>query len=89
MLTIAGIDHAEILSRIGERDLVLKSAPPEIVAMYDISPYAATEPYLRFLREKMLVEFRDFLSGQRAGNQAVQDAAEILRAAENLGGASR
>lgn len=84
LLTVSGIEHADLLSRISERDLVAKSAPAEIVAAYDISPYAATEPYLRFLRESMLAEFRDFLSGQRAGNQAVRDAAEVLRAAEEL-----
>lgn len=84
LLTVPGIDHVDLLSRIGERDLVAKSAPAEIVAAYDRSPYAATEPYLRFLRESMLAEFRDFLSGQRAGNQAVRDAAEVLRAAEDL-----
>ena len=84
LLTISGIDHAEVLPRLGERDLVAKSAPAEIVAAYDSNPYAATEPYLRFLRESMLTEFQDFLSGQRAGNQAVRDAAEVLRAAEEL-----
>ena len=31
----------------------------------------------------MLTQFRNFLSGQRAGNLAVQDAAEILHAAED------
>lgn len=84
LLTLSGIDHAEVLSRFNERDLVEKSAPEEILAVYDRSPYAGTEPYLRFLREKMLAEFRDFLSGQRAGNQAVQNAAQILKAAEDL-----
>lgn len=84
LLTIPGIDHAEVLSRFNERDLVEKSAPQEILAGYDESPYAGTEPYLRFLRERMLAEFREFLSGQRAGNQAVQDAAQILHAAEDL-----
>lgn len=84
LLTLHGIDHAEMLSRFNERDLVKKSAPEEILALYDQSSYAGTEPYLRFLREKMLSEFREFLSGKRAGNQAVQDAAQILRAAEDL-----
>lgn len=84
LLTLSGIDHAEVLSQFSERNLVAKSAPAEIVAAYDESPYAATEPYLRFLREKMLAEFREFLSGHRAGNQAVRDAAEILHAAEDL-----
>ena len=84
LLTLHGIDHAEVLSRFNERDLVEKSAPEEILALYDESPYAGTEPYLRFLREKMLAEFREFLSGQRAGNQAAQDAAQMLHAAEDL-----
>lgn len=84
LLTLSGIDHAEVLSRFNERDLVEKSAPEEILSAYDENPYAGTEPYLRFLREKMLAEFREFLSGQRAGNQAVQDAAQILHAAEDL-----
>jgi len=84
LLSVPGIDHAEILSRFDERDLVEKSAPARILALYDKSPYHATEPYLRFLREKMLAEFREFLSGQRAGNQAVLDAAQILHAAEDL-----
>ena len=84
LLTIPGIDHAEVLSRMNEHELVEKSAPPEILALYDISPYVATEPYLRFLREKILMEFREFLSGERAGSKAVQDAAQILKAAEKL-----
>jgi hypothetical protein len=84
LLTLSGIDHMEVLSRFSERDLVAKSASAEIVAAYDENPYAATEPYLRSLREKMLTEFREFLSGHRAGNQAVRDAAEILHAAEDL-----
>jgi hypothetical protein len=84
LLTLSGIDHAEMLSRFNERDLVEKSAPREILAAYDKNPYSGAEPYLRFLREKMLTEFRHFLSGQKAGNQAVQDAAEILLAAEDL-----
>jgi hypothetical protein len=84
LLTITGIDHAEALSRFNERDLVEKSAPKDILAAYDDNPYAGTEPYLRFLREMLLKEFREFLSGQRAGTQAVQDAAQILHAAEDL-----
>jgi len=84
LLTLDGIDHAEMLSRFNERDLVKESAPEDILALYDESPYAGTDPYLRFLRERMLSEFREFLSGQRAGKQAVQDAAQILRAAEDL-----
>lgn len=84
LLTIPGLDHNEVFSRFNERELVEKSAPAEILALYDQSPYAATEPYLRFLREKMLVAFREFLSGQRAGEQAVKDAAQLLHAAEEL-----
>lgn len=84
LLALPGIDHAEALSRFNERELVEKSAPPEILALYDESPYVATEPYLRFLREKMLAEFREYLSGKRAGSLAVQDAAQILQAAEEL-----
>jgi hypothetical protein len=84
LLTIPGIDHGEALSRFNERDLVEKSAPPEILAIYDKSPYTGTEPYLRHLREELLTQFRGFLSGQRAGNLAVQDAAKILHAAEDL-----
>lgn len=84
LLAISGIDHAEALSRFNERDLVQKSASPEILAIYDKNPYAGTEPYLRYLREEMLTQFREFLSGQRAGHLAVQDAAKILHAAEDL-----
>jgi hypothetical protein len=84
LLTIPDIDHAEVLSRFNERDLVEKSAPEEILSAYDESPYTGTESYLRFLRERMLEAFREFLSGQRAGNQAVHDAAQILHAAEDL-----
>ena len=69
---------------MNEREVVEKSAPPEILSLYEKSPYAATEPYLRFLREEMLTEFREFLSGERAGTKAVQDAAQILKAAEKL-----
>lgn len=84
LLAVPGIDHAEMLSRFNERDLVQKSAPPEIFAGYDKNPYVGTEPYLRYLREEMLMQFREFLSGERAGNLAVQDAAKILHAAEDL-----
>lgn len=84
LLAIPGIDHAEALSRFNERELVQKSAPLEILAMYDKNPYVGTEPYLRYLREEMLTQFREFLSGQRAGKLAVQDAAKILHAADDL-----
>lgn len=84
LLSISGIDHAEALSRFNERDLVKNSAPPEILMNYDKNPYTGTEPYLRYLREEMLTQFREFLSGQRAGNIALQDAAKILHAAEDL-----
>jgi predicted HAD superfamily Cof-like phosphohydrolase len=84
LLTLTGIDHFEVLSRFNERDLVDKSASEEISVAYDKNPYAGTEPYLRFLRERILTEFREFLSGQRAGNQAIQDAAQILHAADDL-----
>jgi hypothetical protein len=84
LLAIPGIDHAEALSRFNERDLVQKSAPAEILAIYDKNPYAGTEPYLRYLREEMLAQFREFLSGHHAGNRAVQDAVKILHAAEDL-----
>ena len=84
LLAIPGIDHAEALSRFNERDLVKKSSSAEIFATYDENPYVGTEPYLRYLREEMLMQFREFLSGERAGNLAVQDAARILHAAEDL-----
>lgn len=84
LLAISGIDHIEALSRFNERDLVERSAPPEILAIYDKNPYTGTEPYLRYLREEILTQFREFLSGQRAGNLAVQNAAKILHAAEDL-----
>lgn len=86
LLTISGIDHAEVLSRFNERELVKKSAPVEIFAAYDKNPYVGTEPYLRYLREEMLMQFREFLSGERASNLAAQDAAKILHAAEDLCG---
>ena len=84
LFAIPGIDHAEALSRFNERDLVQKSAPAEIFAAYEKNPYVGTEPYLRYLREAMLMQFREFLSGERAGNLAAQDAAKILQAAEDL-----
>lgn len=84
LLAISGIDHAEALSRFNERDLVKNSAPPEIFTIYDKSSYSGTEPYLRYLREEMLTQFREFLSGQRAGDLALQDAAKILHTAEDL-----
>ena len=84
LLAISGIDHTEILSRFNEHDLVRNSAPTEIFAAYFADSYAGTEPYLRYLREEMLKNFREFLSGERAGNLAVQDAAKILHSAEDL-----
>ena len=84
LLVISDIDHYEILSRFNERDLVEKSAPPEILAIYDKNAYAGTEPYLRYLREEILTQFQEFLSGQTAGNLAVQNAAKILGSAEEL-----
>ena len=83
-LVISDIDHYEILSRFNERDLVEKSAPSEILALYDKNAYAGTEPYLRYLREEILTQFQEFLSGQTAGNLAVQNAAKILGSAEEL-----
>ena len=88
LLAIPGIDHAEALSRFNERDLVMKSAPSEVFAAYDKNPYVGTEPYLRYLREEMLVQFREFLSGERAGNLAVNEPAKILEAAEGLAATS-
>ena len=82
--TIPGIDHAEILERLGERRLVAKSAPADILAAYDKDAYSGTEPYLHHLREAMLREFKDMLSGRRAGTEALQNAAEVVRAAEAL-----
>jgi len=84
LLAISGIDHAEALSGFNERELVQKSAPAEIFAAYDKNPRVGTEPYLRYLREEMLIQFREFLSGERAGNLAAQEAAKILHAAEDL-----
>lgn len=84
LLTISGIDHIEALSRFNERDLVEKSAPPEILAAYDENPYTGTEPYLRYLREQMLAQFQEFLSGQRASTQAFENATKIRHAAEDL-----
>jgi hypothetical protein len=84
LLTLSGLDHSEILSRMNERDLVAKSAPPEILTAYDENASAATEPYLHYLREAMLLEFRKMLSGHSAGKQALEHAAEIVRAAEAL-----
>ena len=84
LLVISDIDHYEILSRFNERDLVEKSAPSEILALYDKNAYAGTEPYLRYLREEILTQFQEFLSGQTAGNLAVQNAAKILGSAEEL-----
>lgn len=84
LLVISDIDHYEILSRFNERDLVEKSAPSEILAIYDKNAYAGTEPYLRYLREEILTQFQEFLSGQTAGNLAVQNAAKILGSAEEL-----
>lgn len=84
LLTIHGIDHAGVLSRFNERELVQKSAPPDILKIYDNNAYTGTEPYLRYLREELLSQFREFLSGHRAGNLALQDAAKILHAAQDL-----
>ena len=84
ILTISGLEHAAIISRIDERNLVAKTATPEILAAYDKCVYAATEPYLHYLQEKMLIEFSQMLSGHHAGNQALSNAAEILRVAEEL-----
>lgn len=84
ILTIPGLNHAEILERIDERELVAKSAPPNILAAYEKSPYAGTEPYLHYLREAMLDEFKEMLSGRRAGAEALRNAAQILQAAEAL-----
>jgi hypothetical protein len=84
ILTIPGLNHAEMLTRIGERELLAKSAPPGILAAYDKNAYAATEPYLHHLREEMLREFKEMLSGHRASAQALHNAAEVVQAAEAL-----
>lgn len=62
LLALSDIDHAEVLSRFNERDLVQKSAPPDIFAAYDKNPYSGTEPYLRYLREEMLMLFERLLA---------------------------
>jgi len=84
ILTIPGLKHAEILERLSERQLVEKSAPSDILAAYDKNPYLGTEPYLHHLREAMLQEFREMLSGRRASTEALQNATEVVRAAEAL-----
>lgn len=84
LLAISGDDLYEMLSRFNERDMVEKSAPPDILSIYNQNPYAGSEPYLRYLREEILRQFQEFLSGQKAGNLAVQDAAKIIHVAEEL-----
>lgn len=84
LLRISGIDHYEIISRMNAINLVTKSAPPEILATYKNDSFAGSEPYLHYLREEILRELRDMLSGHRASTQALQNASEILKAAEAL-----
>lgn len=88
ILALPGLKHAEMLSKFdevgNERDLVEKSATAEILAIYDKNSYMGTEPYLNFLKERMLIQFRELLSGQRAGQQAAENASQILRAADAL-----
>lgn len=84
LLTMPDLEHPQILRRLGERQLVVKSAPPDILAAYDKDPCIGAESYLQYLRESMLSEFNDMLSGRRAGAEALKNAAEVLRAAEAL-----
>lgn len=84
LLTIPGIKHYEMLLELNERNLVEKSATTEIFASYDKNSHQDAEPYLLYLKEEMVTEFREFLSSQRASNLAAQDTAKMLHAAEDL-----
>jgi hypothetical protein len=84
LLTISSVDHSAIKWQTLERELVKKSAPADVFKIYENNPITGTERYLGYLREKLLSDFREMLSGQLAGQRAVSDAAEILGAAEAL-----
>lgn len=81
---IPGVDHSELFGRINERDLVAKSAPKNIVDLYDSNFMSGTTEYLKYLKEEMLAEFRMELSGDRDSSRAASNSASILKAANEL-----
>lgn len=84
MFLMPSVDHAELYEKTNERELVVKSAPQHIVDLYDSNIFIGTSEYLNYLKEELITEFRFELSGERDSNRAASNAAEILRAAEEL-----
>lgn len=84
MFLLPSVDHAEILERIHERDLVKASAPPDILARYDANILDGTSELLKYLKDEMIEEFRAELSGARDSESAIANAATILEEAEKL-----
>lgn len=84
MFLLPSVDHAEILEKINERDLVKASAPPDILARYDANILDGTSELLKHLKDEMIEEFHAELSGARDSESAIANAATILEAAEKL-----
>jgi hypothetical protein len=83
-LTIPNIDHAALWERSNERELVVSSAPKEILDEYDSNFLIGTSSFINYLKEQMIEEFQAELSGRRDSQAAVSNASSILLAAENL-----
>lgn len=84
MLLFPSIDHSKVWQRIGERELLVASAPSEILSLYDKNILQGTNAYLNYLKDEMISEFQSELSGTRDSTLAVANAASILDAAEKL-----
>tara|TARA_R110001592_G_C12970664_1_gene733219 strand:- start:85 stop:948 length:864 start_codon:yes stop_codon:yes gene_type:complete len=86
ILTIPLISHVEIFERANERNLIEKSAPKHILDLYDSNLLDGTNEYLRYLKEVIITELKLEMSGERDSNKAANNAAEILKAANDLAG---
>lgn len=84
VLTIPLISHVEIFERANERNLIEKSAPQYILDLYDSNFLDGTNEYLRYLKEEIITELKLEMSGERDSNRAAINAAEILKAANEL-----
>ena len=84
LLIFQTIDHAEIWERVNERELLVASAPADILEQYDNNMLNGTNAYLSYLRDQLIEEFQKELSGSRDSDSAVLNTSAILAAADTL-----
>ena len=84
ILLLPSVDHAEIWERVNERELVKASAPEDILKQYDSNPLIGANAYLTYLKDQMIEEFQNELSGSRDSDNAVLNTSATIAAAEAL-----